>query len=459
MMRGTGLDEIIVLDPSLRDRHSHHHVINLNLARCAQARSARLRVFGHRRTVIADTTFGYTVVPHFRRSIYEDTPLLSNASYAEQVLAHRDDVIGLWQHVAAEVPSRLIIHTTTAAFLQGLADAWAHRPGAIRAMAVQLMFRPESMATTGADVAHGWARYRLALRVLRERADVTGSCLSISTSCREFARAFTAAVALPGSPSVGKRIQRGSDVELHPHAVFSRLPFGEAEATELAAGLHRPTLPAAQDDACNLGHLEGRIERVLLFAGDPKLDKGLAWIVEALVSLLAVDTEREYWLHLGPNRFAKPEIDALFQRIQRLKDRHERLHVVWGYMEADRWKRMLAHMDKVLLPYDPATYRHKTSGVLGDCIRHLRPQARLLLSAGSWLAREAAAWGIGHATCDYEDTVLLSQLLTGKGTAGKALSWPSMGDVRTLSPDIWQRAFGRGNDEFLLDAVMGDPST
>jgi hypothetical protein len=34
-----------------------------------------------------------------------------------------------------------------------------------------------------------------------------------------------------------------------------------------------------------------------------------------------------------------------------------------------------------------------------------------------------------------------------------------MGDPRTLSPDLWKLAFGRGNDEFLLDAVMGDIST
>jgi hypothetical protein len=398
-------------------------------------------------------------VPHFRRSIYEDTPLLSDASYAEQVQAHRDDVVAIWQHADSDAPNRLIVHTTTAAFLQGLADAWAQRPGGICALAVQLMFRPESMSTTNADMTRGWARYQRALRALRARADATGARLSISTSCREFARAFTAAVALEGPPLAGKRIQRGFDIELHPHAVFSRTPSGDDHVSERLAALPRATLFGEQDDPSKVGSLECRIERVLLFAGDPKLDKGLAWIVEALGALLSANSELEYWLHLGPNRFAKPEIEVLFQKIQGLENRSQRLRVVWGYMEANHWKEMLARMDMVVLPYDPAAYRDKTSGVLGDCLRHLRPQARLLLSAGSWLAREATAWGIGHATCAYGDTAALSGLITAKGTGSTAPSWPSMGDPRTLSPDLWKLAFGRGNDEFLLDAVMGDIST
>jgi len=113
------------------------------------------------------------------------------------------------------------------------------------------------------------------------------------------------------------------------------------------------------------------------------------------------------------------------------------------------WARMLSAMDAVLLPYDPTVYLHKTSGILGECLWRLRPDARLLLTPGGWLEREARHWNLGFATCPYGDVDALLSCMH---------RWDSLlplGTPAATAPALWARHFGVGNDEWMVEKLMG----
>lgn len=442
---------LTVLDPSLRDTFSHHHVLNTHLSRCAAKAGLGFRVVGHRKAAQAAGAFGYAVEAHFRRSIYEDAPGLDNDAHAQQVQAHAEDVAAWWTHAAPG--ARVVVHSATAALLSGLAHAWDANPAAVAAMVVQLMFRPESMALPGMDVSVAWSRYRHALWSLADAARQAGARLTLATSCDEFARAFDSRVADSGRQDAhdgdcdALEDSRLVTIEVHPQTLFSRDDRLLLKTRRLGrdAGLD------VQRGAVG----RGEPHRVLLFAGDPKLDKGLAWVVQSLPALLqrsradGAGSGLQCWLHLGPNRFASAEIEALYQQVRLLQLEHDHLRVAWGYLAPAEWARMLSAMDAVLLPYDPTVYLHKTSGILGECLWRLRPDARLLLTPGGWLEREARHWNLGFATCPYGDVDALLSCMH---------RWDSLlplGTPAATAPALWARHFGVGNDEWMVEKLMG----
>ena len=431
---------LTVLDPSLRDTFSHHHVLNTHLCRRAAQAGIGFQVVAHQKAVAEARPFGYPVLPHFRRSIYEDIASVEGEAHAQQVLAHREDVISFWAQAAPG--ARLVVHSATAAFLQGLAQAWHSNPSALASLVVQLMFRPESMAADGADVTAAWARYGHALQALNLAAHQASARLTIATSCDEFALAFSECLC-PNAAAEGVHM---FPVEVHPQTMFSREERLLMRAHrrllkhEVAGGLAEKQLLAPR--------------RVLLFAGDPKLDKGLAWVIGSLKALLklsranSASSALQYFLHLGPNRFATAEIEALYAQVRALEAEHACLQVAWGHLSPTEWARMLSSMDAVLLPYDPAVYRHKTSGILGECLWRLRPDARLLVTAGSWMEREVRRWHLGFTPLPHGDTqALLSSL-------AQLESAPFLGEPATTEPSLWARHFGMGNDEWLVQKVL-----
>jgi hypothetical protein len=452
---------LTVLDPSLRDTHSHHHVLNQHLARRAAAAGFGFCVWAHTKSASAEHGFGYAAQPHFRRSIYEDVPSFGEVEFEQQVQAHLADLMA-WRQQADPV-ARVVVHSVTAAFLQGLAQFWAAAPGAIKALAVELMFRPESLAAPGVDVRQAWLRYRYALLALRDAAEQAGARLSVATSCEEFAQAFRS------------EVMAGSDVgpgyiEVHPQALFSRedrlllrnkgqggrdTPGRVRVTSSLANAAGSDVLRAMADAAVADCPASDRID-VLLFAGDPKLEKGLAWVVRVLPSLLSqhersgASRSTQFWLHLGSNRFDQREIESLYSRVRALQAQHDDLRVLWGYVPPTVWARMLAMMDAVVIPYDPVSYRHKTSGILGECLWRLRPEARLVLSGGGWLEREVRNWKLGFATCPYDDDVALLDCIGGMDRI------PMLGDPAVTQPGLWTRHFGLGNDEWLIRQVTSD---
>jgi hypothetical protein len=129
-------------------------------------------------------------------------------------------------------------------------------------------------------------------------------------------------------------------------------------------------------------------EIVCWWPGPPRAEKGLGTI-RALASLTAARCDRTVKLVLSEE--AGVAAGAAI-RVQCLPAR-------LSAQEYDRW---LATADVVLLPYDPARYRHATSGIFAEAVVAGRVP---LASAGTWMARELHAHGLAELVVDQHDAV------------------------------------------------------
>lgn len=393
---------VLVLDPGLKDGRSHHHVINRNLALRAAEGGRVLGVVANRRAQAVD--FPYRVAPVFVRGIYEDTAALGDADFATLVADHTRDIV---RCLEAAGPTSLVVHTATAAFLQALAAALGTAGSQVRAAVIQLMFHPLSLAKELVDGRASNARYAAALERLRAAAVQQGIQLDLSTSCLEFSEVFTSIGATP--------------VGVHPYALLSR--------SDRDAWIRR-------DDSIS-EPAPGRRRRAFLYGGDLKLDKGLPWIAAGIPRLLKTRPDDECVVHLGDNRFADARLEVLRQQILHLATVHPNLNVIVGHVPPATWDQMIASADLLLIPYDPAAYRWKTSGLFWESLLKRRGDATIAVTKDTWMEREASRSGIEVAVVPYGDTdALLAVLEQPLGNRAH--------DSRALA------AFGEGNDDYIL---------
>ena len=402
--------QVLVLDPGLKDSRTHHHVINRHLAAYATGLATGIHVVSHRRAIAAE--FPYPVTPAFRRGVYEDSPALDAAAFAAIVDDHIQDLARI---LATPYPTAVIVHTATAAFLQALGATLAAGGHHVGSAVIQLMFHPLGLAVGEVDPEASMARYTDAFRRLRHAQRQCGTSVHLSTSCREFAQVFEGLEAGP--------------VDVHPYALLA-----EAERMEW---LQRR--PATREIAGSARR------RALLFGGDLKLDKGIAWVAAALPVLLAEHHDVEFFVHLGDNRFADPRLDLLRRHVVEMATRWPHLRVVEGHIAPPDWDGMIASADFLLIPYDPNAYRWKTSGIFWEALFKGRPGAVIAVTKGTWMEREAAATALDVIAVEFGNTAELSAVLRrGAGATG------GLGPRR-----LPQASLARGNDDYIFARLGG----
>jgi len=404
------LQQVLVLDPGLKDSRTHHHVINRHLAAYAEGLATEIRVISHRRAIAAE--FPYSVTPAFRRGVYEDSPALDTAAFAALVDDHTRDLARI---LATTYPTVIVVHTATAAFLQALGATLAAGGHQVGSAVIQLMFHPLGLAVGEVDPEASMARYADAFRLLRHAEHQCGTSVHLSTSCREFAQAFE---------GLGAGV-----VDVHPYALL-------AEAERMAWLQRRPATRTVAGSARR---------QALLFGGDLKLDKGIAWVAAALPTLLVEHHDIDFLIHLGDNRFADPRLDLLRQRVVELADRWPHLKVVEGHIAPPDWDGMIALADFLLIPYDPGAYRWKTSGIFWEALFKGRPGAAIAVTKGTWMEREAVATGLDVTAVEFGNTAELSAVLRrgaggADGSGTRRLPWP------------W---LARGNDDYIFARLGG----
>jgi hypothetical protein len=402
--------QVLVLDPGLKDSRTHHHVINRHLAAYARELATGIRVVSHRRASAAE--FPYPVTPAFRRGVYEDSPALDAAAFAALVDDHVRDLAHI---LATPAPTAVVVHTATAAFLQALGATLAAGDHHVGSAVIQLMFHPLGLAVGEADPEASMARYADAFRLLRHAERQCGTSVHLSTSCREFAQAFE---------GLGAGV-----VDVHPYALL-------AEAERMEWLQRRPTTRAAAGS--------GR-GRALLFGGDLKLDKGIAWVAAALPVLLAEHPDVDFFVHLGDNRFADPRLDLLRRQVVEMAARCPHLRVVEGHIAPPDWDGMIASADFVLIPYDPSAYRWKTSGIFWEALFKGRPGAVIAVTKGTWMEREAGATALDVTAVEFGNTAELSAVLR-RGAGG------ADGSGMKRLPQPW---LARGNDDYIFARLGG----
>jgi glycosyltransferase involved in cell wall biosynthesis len=397
--------QILILDPSLRDKHSHHHAVNTGLIQTGCAQAAGLRVLAHRSA--SPDAFEYPVSPVFQHSIYEDTGAQSAVMYAELADAFRRD---LDSAVSSLGGVALLLHSTTAALLKGLLDRLLERRERPASIVIQLMFHPRAFLPMGATDAEANLRYKESLTGLRRYCRLRDIPLRISTSCAEFARCFGALL--------------GDTIPVHP-AVMQHTGPARRETSTL---------------------------RILLHAGDPKPDKGLEWVVAALPALLARLPRAEFHIHTGPDRFRHPTVTRCLAALEGLSRDYPALQWQSGHLEPESWLSLLRGASVVLLPYASVAYGWRSSGILWECLSALAPDARLLVTEGTWLERECVAAGAGFSRCRYGDTAALLRLLED------VTALPPVGDLPARADHWWEDTFSETNADYLLRQLQ-NPST
>jgi glycosyltransferase involved in cell wall biosynthesis len=403
---------IFVLDPGLRDTLTHHHVINSMLCRRAVLEGVPFTVFAS--GAAATGTFPYSVHPIFRNSVYQDSPALDDERYGAQVQGHYHDLQVVFD-TGGECA--LIVHSATAAFLKALGLVLQARRPSVRALAVELMFHPLSLASPGKATREAQARYLLALRLLTAWRDQQGGRLTLATSCAEFAEFYSAML--------------GERVPIHPYALLSETAAVRARA------LHAK--PRTERDR----------RRVLLFAGDLKMDKGLGWITEALPRLLAACPDADFVMQLGENRFGKPEITAAVARLKTLASTHLNVELIDGFLPDFAWSALLSSIDVAVFAYSPRAYSRKTSGIFWEIRLATADRAFLVVTRGTWLAREAARRGLSLKTVKYGDSQALADCLA---PAVSPRTDATEGH-HAAGPRILDECFATGNDTYLFEAI------
>ncbi|BDG73644.1 hypothetical protein [Roseomonas fluvialis] len=341
---------LFILDPNLEGEAGHHLAYDLAIAQEAIARGEPATIIAHRRFAPA-TIGGVRILPHFTETTYA-------VRHADPVTGRLDDYRVLNDLLLEELaalprhefrPSDcVLVPTTTENHLAGFLG-WMKGFDAREAplFVVHLMF-PSGMAVdaAGRAVVEDPLRalfYRLADRVALE----PGAAVHLFASGGQHAAEFSALLGRPVPP--------------HP------LPIR-----------HDPGLEAPL--------------RALLFAGDARVDKGVALLPDLMPRLAAVHPGWRFAAHVnaasswGAARAAAEALPAVTAGAPNLE-------LTTGRLAPDAYADLLRGARIALFPYDPALYRRKSSGVLWEAISLGLP---VVVPEGTWLEHEARHWGAGH---------------------------------------------------------------
>lgn len=145
-------------------------------------------------------------------------------------------------------------------------------------------------------------------------------------------------------------------------------------------------VPPPHRNAASAGH-----ERVLLYVGEIKQEKGFLELPETLESLLrSAPTTRRFVIQFVSvrNNASRNVLSAL----ERIAASHSNVELHHGFWPDEELHRQLAACDMFHLGYDSVAYAHKSSGLLWLAAWYNVP---VVVPRDSWLHREALRLGLG----------------------------------------------------------------
>lgn len=393
---------LVILDPNLEGEAGHHLAYDLAIAREALARGRPVTIVANR-AFRAGTIEGVRILPHFTTTTYareHDDPV---SGAADDWKALNDRLLGeLALLPRAETPpdAAVLVPTTTENHLAGYL-AWMKGFDPLEAplFAVHLMFPSGvTIGTSGEMVVEDPLRalfYRLAGRLAHEDGPEVHLLASGGQHAAEFGALFGRAIAphpLPIRPEPGPP---------RPHAA----------------------------------------PRVLLFAGDARPDKGIGLLPALLPRLAAEHPAVTFAAHVNAER-AWGEAREAAEAVAALAASAPNIEVKTGRLAPEAYLDLLRGSDLVVLPYDPALARRKSSGVLWEAVSLGLP---LVVPQDTWLAAEARHWGAGHLACPAHEAAALAEAI------GRALT--DLGSLATQSAEAGARYRAANGAAALLDQL------
>jgi len=360
---------VAVIDPGYDHSHSHHETVNLGLVRALKEHkleyvlitAAALAADARETLKRQEVNF----VPFFRTPAYpSNVETLSAHDHSALSRNFQSELTAAFDSGILPNGSYVFLHTAYAFHISGVAQALLRLPpGAVQGVYISLMFDPGVKVVSDRDWTEGisifnsgrYLKYKMALKLLSE-ATMRKSCqLLLETSCESYRSAYA---------SVAPDLAFG----IHPIVTFDT---------------QAPTpLPTAE-------------ERVLLYVGGPKENKGIRFTVKVAEQLRNLHSKLKLQFHFNA---AFPGGDQFQQEITILKNIGG-IEILEGNLGADAYQRLIDSSTVICLLYDPESYFFKTSGVLWDGLRNSR--IKWVVSADTWMASELSHLGIRHASVRY----------------------------------------------------------
>lgn len=343
---------LIILDNALHDVGSHSFNNTAALSRTARARGAGVEAFGCA-TMPSNVRGALGAVPHFRAAMYDAVsgdPFLQdienwlslNETYLDDLRRLPPDVFG---------PDALIL---VPAVMQNQIDGvcrFIADDVSGSTYALQLMFE-ETWTPWGRIVVGGEIFYKAAIERIRDRV---GRSVHLFSETEETARR---------------------------HAANLGLPVGVLPApVEAPAG--GPVVRSGEAGRLRFGYL-----------GYSKMEKGFH-LLPGAVARPDIASTADFIVHVNHHHWE----DAVISAEAELRV-HPHVKTVTGQLDRRQYYRLFDYCDVILVPYDPARYGERGSGVVAEAISLGKP---IVTSAGTWgavAARRGDCAGVVMASWD-----------------------------------------------------------
>ncbi|MCP2669712.1 hypothetical protein NHF40_02065 [Maricaulaceae bacterium EIL42A08] len=360
----------IILDPNLDGEHGHHALYDRVIAREFRRRGVDPLILSHE-NFPRDTLDGVPVKRLFQTTAYR-------AFSKDRLFAAFDDVELGNQAVLAELSAipqdmfdpgdLVIVHTVSEITLVGLVNWIADLPIAKRPCFCIFLMLPAGIGPDEAgelqiEKPAAALAYREAFRIVREHR------LNIHF--------------FGSGPQHAHQFSNLAGVKIPSHPILTT--FDE-------------TLPRAEPQG----------DRVLLFAGDAKINKGVDKLPGVIEALCPKHPELRFMIHANPEPAWGPALEAL-EALKTLAGDHPNLELKLAPLPGDVFADLLGSAATVLLPYDSMEYRRKSSGVVWEAIAS---KSTLVVPADTWLEAECIFWGASHESYSNSEPSAMAKAVT-----------------------------------------------
>ena len=342
------IKNLIILDPGLKDKGSHHHQINYNIYK-KLSKKTNIFVLANEKINIK---LPYEVKNIFRNSIYDfdySKPSIVN----QQAIIFSREIINEFQNY--NVPFCLYIHTCTLPLLLGISFVIDKIIDKIDILYIELMFLPN-----GYEQFHNNNNNLYDYLYLQALNKITNTFLKnfkyvrISTSNKFFKIYY--------ENLLNKIINNNITIDIHPHVML----------TDKAFTIHKSENSHYKFDGIN----------ILVHAGDPRPGKGLQWIKDNISELINLTNHDVYFhLHLNKIRFPDdyPVEVEIVSWLMNFSISNCRMIIHSDKIAEDDWFNFLSNFDYFIIPNEPNYYKHKTSGLVFDVIYTLGSAERVFV--------------------------------------------------------------------------------
>jgi glycosyltransferase involved in cell wall biosynthesis len=397
---------LLVFEFGFRSQTGHHFNNSLSMLRAAPGQGVEITYLAGD-TFPGDPAFGSALVPFFSADLYRGLNLYPTS---------------------AEFDSWLDVNGALAADLKRLPATMLAEADMILVPAVT-QFHMWALCKWIRDVAIPQTSARIFINLM-----FSPTWTAWDAVCESGQQMYADAIRLV-SDQLGQRVFLGSEFEASAR---------EFQAF-IDADVHILPHPGLWDDHAPVARRSGGAVRVGYF-GYAKREKGFHLVPEIIEAALGQsDADLRFVVHVNHGGYDGEIIDAE-QRLKRLKGPGVRL--IEGPMTSEQYQAEVEDVDIMLLPYDPALYRGRGSGVFSEAVALGKPMvAPDEAGVGEEMRRGRAA---GIAFGRYNADAI------GRAVAEAAANIDTLSETAFQLSAAWrEKNSGAGALKSLITAVRG----